>query len=454
MKTSPRHGTHALLLLALLSLASPACQPMADMEADGTTTAAAEDETTAAAASNGAAPEAAADGGPPTSGVSGGRDTVRETLVVVKPLTVGPIRDEVVVSAKVEARYSAQVFPKLSGLPVTSVGVDEGDRVVAGDTLMVLYDTELQLAEQTATIREQEAQKEVDREQLKLAEQDKRILRAERQAQKAEEDLQRLEQLVSDGLVNLQEVEDARLAAGTAADDLDLAHFSRDDGQMALALAGLRAAQAKVDSARARTDLTHTIVNAPISGVISERNVQGGELSSLSMVSFVIVNVDELLLNLRVAQDSVRRLHPGQKVEVRSVTQPGTQFDGVVRTVSPVLDKVTGTVHTIVDLTSTEGLVPGLFCEAHIITEARDEALLIDKRAVLYEDDQPIFFCVDETATTVRKIEFVAGAATATSIELLSQLDGSPIDRDLQVVVVGQESLKDGALVRVRETAY
>ena len=126
MNTSPRHGKHALLLLALLSLASPACQPMADMENDGATTAAA-DDTTAAAASDGTAPKAAtkaaADGGLPTSGVAGGRDTVRETLVVVNPLTVGPIRDVVVVSAKVEARHSAQVFPKLSGLPVTSVAV-------------------------------------------------------------------------------------------------------------------------------------------------------------------------------------------------------------------------------------------------------------------------------------------------------------------------------------------
>lgn len=450
MNTPHRHGKHALLLLAILSLALGACQPMADMEGDD----ASADESTAAASTDSAGTDAAADDSPPTSGVSGGRDTVRETLVVVEPLAVGPIRDEVVVSAKVEARHSAQVFPKLSGLPVTSVALDEGDFVTAGDRLMVLYDTELRLAEQTADIREQEAQKEVDREQLKLAEQDKRILRAERQAEKASEDLERLEELVSDGLVNLQEVEDARLAAGTAADDLDLAHFSRDDGQMALALAGLRSAQAKVDSARARTDLSHTIVSAPISGVISERNVQRGELSSLSMAAFVIVNVDELLLNLRVAQDSVRRLQPGQKVEVRSVTQPGTQFEGVVRTVSPVLDKVTGTVHTIVDLDSTEGLVPGLFCEAHIITAARDEALLIDKRAVLYEDDQPIFFCVDETGTTVRKVAFLAGAATATRIELLSQLDGSPIDRDLRVVVVGQESLKDGAQVRVRETAY
>ena len=40
----------------------------------------------------------------PDNSVSGGRDSVRETLVVAAPLTVGPIRDKVVVSGKVEAR--------------------------------------------------------------------------------------------------------------------------------------------------------------------------------------------------------------------------------------------------------------------------------------------------------------------------------------------------------------
>jgi len=443
-------------LLALLLMLTPtACQP-SDPNEGGSATADAEAGADTAKADSSIEDDAAEEGGDGrlTSSVAGGRNTVRQTLIVVQPLTIGPIRDEVVVQAKVEARSLAQVFPKLSNLPIISVAVDEGLHVEVGDVLMTLYDTELRLAEQTAAIRVREAKKEVDRESLRVAEQKKRILRAERQAQKAQDDLTRLEQLIGDGLINLQEVEDARLAAGTAADDLDLAHFSHDDGEMALALAELRASQAEVDATRARTDLSHTTVVAPIAGVVSQRSVNEGELSSMSAAAFVIVNVERLLLNLRVAQDALDRLAPGQRVDVRSVTQPGTRFSGIVRTVSPVLDRDTGTVHAIVDLDPAPGLAPGLFCEAHVITAARDEALLIDKRAVLYEDDQPVFFSLDASGKSVTKVAFLAGTSTPASIEVLSHLDGRPIDPDTQVVVVGQESLKDGARVRVGEAAY
>ena len=54
----------------------------------------------------------------------------------------------------------------------------------------------------------------------------------------------------------------------------------------------------------------------------------------------------------------------------------------------------------------------------------------------------------------MRKLAFQAGAATATAIEIRAALDGRPVSPGLRVVVVGQESLKDGSRVRVQEAAY
>lgn len=444
----------ALLLTSLfLVLALGACGPES-LEAGEEANALAE----GTAPDEGADESAATGGGseerPPSEGVSGGRDVVRETLVVVEPLTVGPIAEQVVVSAKVEARRAVEVFPKLSNLPVTAVLVEEGQRVAAGDVLLRLYDTELRLAEQTARTSLAEARKTVERDTLKLEEQVQRIARAQRQAAKAEADLLRLEGLVADGLVNVQEVDDARLAAGTAEDDLELARFSHDDAELALALSELRAEQAAIDHERALTDLSHTQVRAPIDGVVATREVEVGSLSSMSTAAFRVVDVDDLMLDLRVPQDALGRLAASQTVDVRSVTHPDARFTGTVRMVNPVLDQATGTVHTLVDLAPAEGLVPGLFCEARIITASREQAVLVDKRAVLYEDDQPVVFALDEDGGTVRKLAFEAGAATPGAIEMRADLDGQPVDPSLRVVVVGQESLKDGGRVRVQEEAY
>ncbi|GJM20812.1 MAG: hemolysin secretion protein D [Planctomycetota bacterium] len=394
------------------------------------------------------------DGRPPAGGVTGGRDVQRETLVVAESLTRGAIRDEIVVSARIEARYMLQVLPKLGGLPVTEVLVDEGEFVQAGDLLLRLYDQELSLTESERASAATQAEKEIARAQLQLEEDQARIVRAERQAEKAKADLLRLTGLRSEELVNQQEVDDARLAAEISQDDIDLAKKTSARSAISLELAEIAARQAELQWERAKVDLSHTEVRAPLSGVISERSVEVGQLSSASAPAFVIVDLEHPVLNLRVPQDSLAKLAPGQRVEARAVTLRGTVFAGTVRSVNPVLDATTGSVHVIVDLEPGADVRPGLFCQAHVITAARDNALLVDKRAVLHTDGLPHVFAITDDGDSVRKLSFTPGSSTALTTEILGDADGAPVPDDLRVVVVGQENLKDGGRVRIQDTAY
>lgn len=393
-------------------------------------------------------------GRPPAGGVPGGRDVERETLVVAEPLTRGAIRDEIVVSARVESRVSVQVFPKLTNLPVTEVHVEEGDHVEAGDLLLRLYDEELRLTEQERKSQHTQALKEIDRARVQLEEDEARIVRAERQAQKAGGDLLRLTGLIEEDLVNQQEVDDARLAAETALDDLGVARKTRDRSAISLELAEIAARQAELQWERAKVDLSHTSLRAPIAGVVSERSVEIGELSSGSMPAFVLVDLGRPVLNLRVPQDSLSRLDVGQRVEASAVTLPGVRFEGMVRAVNPVLDASTGSVHVIVDLKPQDDLLPGLFVQARVVTAARDDALLVDKRAVLHTDGLPHVFVLSDEGTSVRKLSFRPGSSTALTTEILADAEGAPVPDDLRVIVVGQENLKDGGRVRLQDTAY
>ncbi len=406
-----------------------------------------------------------------TSGrsMAGGRDASRTTLVVVEPLVRGPVRDEVIVSAKVATRTSVTIFPKLSGLAVTMIAKEEGDAVAAGELLLSLFDTDLQLAVQTAEAALEEANGTVERSELTVEEGKQRVKSAERSAAKSADDLMRLSGLGD--LVNRKEVDDARLAADKAADELDLQRFSERSSHVSLDLAKIALRKAEIEAERAKTSLEYTQIRSPTSGVVAERHISMGELVNAGTSIFTIVDTADLVLNLRVPQDSLARLQRDQPVDVLPVTGAGTVFHGVVRTVNPVLDQATGTVRVTVDLEAAEGLVPGLFCEAHIVTAARNDALLVSKRAVIYEDDQPVLFAIDTrtdatdagvaavggaeaTEVRVRKILFRAGASTSSQVELLGDAEGVPLPADLRVVVVGQENLKDGATVKVVEEAF
>ena len=456
-------------LVLVLSLGAFACAPADDTAAadDGgahtagdTATADGSSTGSTTGSSNSATASALADAdGQATNGsrgrtaVRGGRDAQPETLVVVESLRIGPVRDEVVVSSRVESRRSMSVFPKLPNLPISDILVEEGDRVAEGDVLMRLYDTDLKLAEQTAATLRDQAVKEVAKRRLALEGEDTKVQRAQRQATKARADLDRLAEIGDQGLVTRKEVDDARLAAETAEDDLLLAQFNLRNAALELELAEIASDRARLDWQKASTDLTHSLVRAAMSGVIAERHCEVGELSGTSQYAFRLVDTDALILNLRVPQDALGEIAAGQPVDVRAVTDLDKRFTGRVRTVNDVLDPDSGSVRVIVDLDPGAGLVPGLFCEARVITSARDDALLVSKRAVLYEDDQPVIFAVAE-AGAARKIPFVAGVSTSSAVEIISDLAGAPLPGDLRVVVVGQENLQDGAPVRIVEDAF
>lgn len=391
----------------------------------------------------------------PEQGVVGGRADDAATKVVVQPLTVGPVRDEVVVSGRVSARTSVPVFPRLGGREITAVLVDEGDVVQAGAPLMRLFDVDLQLDVRQASAAVDEARGTLAQTDLMLSEEAQRVVRAEREAKKSRDDHERLLTLQAEGLVMGQDLQDKLLLAEQAEDDLLLARITVQRTEVDRTLAEIALRKAEIELDRARTDLSHTQVVAPLAGVVAERNADVGQIATTSGSEspFVIVDVTDLILDLRAPQDALPKLRRGQRVEVRPIAAALDAFTGVVRTVIPVLDAETGSVAILVDLDEHPALVPGLFIEARIVTDARQEALLVDKRAVLYEDDQPVIFALGDGGC-VQKIPFRAGSSTSTEMEILGDTRGGPVAGNLLVVVVGQENLKDGDVVTVVEEAF
>ena len=83
-----------------------------------------------------------------------------------------------------------------------------------------------------------------------------------------------------------------------------------------------------------------------------------------------------------------------------------------------------------------------MFVNVRILTDTRPDALLITKRAVVYEGGERYVFTVADGKVTKQRLN--AGYEDPETIEILSGLaPGTP------VVVLGQAGLKDGAQVRV-----
>jgi membrane fusion protein (multidrug efflux system) len=132
-----------------------------------------------------------------------------------------------------------------------------------------------------------------------------------------------------------------------------------------------------------------------------------------------------------------------QPAIVTSEFLPNKTFTGWVKRISPVIDPKSGTFKVTVGVRGDKptDLPPGLFVGVRIITDTRQNAVLIPKRAVVYEGGERYVFTVEKDRAVKKKLN--AGFEDPNNVEALSGFEvGTP------VIVLGQSGLKDGAMVR------
>ncbi|MGD9020499.1 MAG: efflux RND transporter periplasmic adaptor subunit [Lysobacterales bacterium] len=290
-----------------------------------------------------------------------------------------PAAIERVFDGTVEAVHQATVSAQTAGR-IAELNYDVDDFVEA-DSVLVRFTNE----EQTAALRQAEAQ---------LAE-------ARARATEAEEDYRRAQNLQERGLGSQR--------------DLDRALAGRDSAN-----ARVTAAESAVASAAQR--LEYTIVRAPYAGIVTQRHVEMGETVSPGQRLLSGLSLEKL----RVAVD----LPQSVAIEVRKnpvaavITSEG-RVDSEKITLFPVADPVTNTFRVRLDLPDGQfGLYPGMFVKAAFaIGEA--ERLLVPATAVLYRSEVTAVYVVSDAGVRLRQVR--TGQRFGERVEILSGLSAGEV---------------------------
>jgi RND family efflux transporter MFP subunit len=159
------------------------------------------------------------------------------------------------------------------------------------------------------------------------------------------------------------------------------------DRDLELARSAVTGAQAQVADARARLasvrqQLDDAVVTAPISGVLSGRPVNAGDVVSPGTLLATIIDPSSMLLEASVQSDALSSLKINTPVEFEVRGYPGQTFEGHIERIAPSADPVTRQVNIFVDVPNTRGqLVAGLFAEGRVTSERR-QAILVPATAV------------------------------------------------------------------------
>ena len=305
--------------------------------------------------------------------------TVAAPAVTVVPVAARNFVARTAISGSVVPRQAVSVVAQLTGTPVTTLSVDIGDTVAAGDVLATFDDAVL-----TAQLAQVDAQ--IDTGNAAIRQAQSQIASAQANADEANIVLTRTQALVADGATARSSLDQALAANRTAQATLT----STQDGLLS-AQSQLR--QIEAQRVVASLNLDHATLTAPVGGLIAFRNINLGDLASGSTPAFVIYENGALEVTAEVVETALSQINAGDAVTLSLFGLPDVM--GNVRLISPTVNATTrlGTVY-ITPLTSTN-LRAGLFAGGWIVTDQRN-GLAVPTTAVQADSTGAFVFVVND----------------------------------------------------------
>ncbi len=371
-------------------------------------------------------------------------------------------------SGYIVAHHKINVNSKVTGR-VAWIGVEKGDKVKEGQVLVRLEDEEFRAQYDQARGATENAKayllelqngsrpEEIDQAQHNLDE-----ARATLVNDKLT--LDRNRELASQGVVAQQVLDDATAKFDSdqqRVNSLEKAFRMYKIGPRQEEIARAKGAllQAEGQEAYAKSLLDATLIKAPVSGTILERTAEKGELITSGFASgaeggpqgsvVALADLNDIQVELDIAQDDFAKLSPNQKGIVTVDAFPDRKYNGEIAQMSPEANRQKATVQVKVQILNPDSyLRPEMNSTVKFLaTEKKDN------------NSQPSGVFVPTTAVRDRdgkKVVYLAfnGKALMREVQVVSQRSGGLLVQGLvggeNVITSAPENLKDGDKIKIK----
>ncbi len=352
------------------------------------------------------------------------------TVATSTAVAAGPGSDAAVLQATgyVVARRQATISAQVIGT-ITAVNVEEGDHVEKGQILARLDDTQYmaQLSAAKAQYAASQAQ----------------IVQARATLAQARADAARNNEVVAKGYVSKQAAQQANTAVATDAAALNVA---------------MKQAQAASDNVKAaQINVDYTVIRAPFSGVVTNKDAEVGEIVSFYTSGgggiagglATIVDMNSLEVDVDVNESYISRVKPGMPVEAVLDAYPDWKIPAHVIAIIPSADKSKATVKVRIALDRKDPrIIPQMGVRVSFLEKADQgvkplPGVLVPKSAVVQRDGKDVVFVVKDGRAARTAV------TTGADFSDLKQVTQG-LSAGAEVVTTPAAELKDGEKVRVK----
>ena len=291
--------------------------------------------------------------------------------MVVTPVARKPIDQFLLSTCTLEARQEVQVLSRISER-IVELKVEEGDVVKDGQVLALLDETERELTEREAKVR----------------------------VVNAKATLERVQGMFKDSIVSQEQLEDAQVAYETG----------------------------EVQHENAQLMLSYTTIRSPIDGVVVKRHADVGQHVKTNEELFTVANYDPIWGRIHVPERNLNKIQVGMPVKVKVESLPEKEFVGKVNLISPVVDADSGTIKVTFEVPEPlrNNLRPGMFASTHLITETKDNARVLPKKALIIESDTNEVFVVKSYLAAKVSTDYASLLKSGAKVTIVATPKGEP----------------------------
>jgi HlyD family secretion protein len=222
----------------------------------------------------------------------------------------------------------------------------------------------------------------------------------------AEANLERQKAAVEDAQTKLARARELAARSLLPKADLDAAEATAKQAAAQQRSTESQVVQAKAAVNKAEVDLGHTVITAPIDGIVISRNVDRGQTVASSMQAptlFVIAaDLTKMQVNANIDESDVGRMRPGQTVHFRVDAYPQDQFLGTVQQVrlNPTTVQNVVTYSTLIDVPNPDlKLKPGMTANVNIEIARKANVLRVPNAALRFRPTRDTFLALNQEVT-------------------------------------------------------
>jgi RND family efflux transporter MFP subunit len=329
--------------------------------------------------------------------------------------------------ATLEASEQGIINSKISAR-IISISAENGQYVNAGDTIATLDDQDIR-----NNIKASESQLKVTEQQLASAQVS--IKKLKTSLDDATRNYDRQKNLYDKGGISKADFEAAEKTLSNSQVDFEA-------GNVSIQTAEANINSQKVSLSNLQDNLNNTVIKAPISGVISEKTMNIGQMASAGTALAKVNNISSLYATIQIPQDKINNVKIGQPA---SVTLEGSDkaYSGTAQNIDLSADATARVFNCKIKVDNTDNMLhPGVFGKVELISDQKTQTISVPINALVGTEGDYSVFINDNGASKKQKVTI--GDTEQNNVQITSGIkDGD------QVICTNTSNLQDGDEIEI-----